>query len=276
MAEKERPVVKHFHGIGEPPKGSLSAYEIGIGLDISDTNDYKTKLYTSIDGEQINPLNEVDNVLSSESKNPVQNKVITKSLSKKEDYLPMELIRKIVIGDETTYKDSDLFFYDDNDNLVKAVIATDNDGLPFHLKETYCSLMIPANDAVSTAYNFICNPYSCISLDDNGFPTNYNGYKINNTSESFSPTTTKSYQKIYSSFGDDGLAWGESTVKTSASDGSVYWRHWIGGQILSFTNMWGKISKVVRINAVVAYGSNSAIPFPDGLTITIWGRRLED
>ena len=231
------------------------------------------KLQDIVEGKQDKLT--IDAALSSTSTNPIQNKAVFDALKTKQTKENWELIRTFEVGNEGTYKDTDVMVYNDDGTLKSVIICTDDNGNPFHLKKTWGNVTYPTLSDVESNYSPICNPYSTVALDSNGFPKNSNGLKINNSWILVSPKTACN-QKIYSEFAEDGFYCGFSTDKITANDGSNNLRMWAGGTTLrSMADGWGQIMKKVLINAYNFY--TASIPLKNGMKVTILGvRKNED
>lgn len=246
--------------------------EDGKGLS---TNDYTTAEKDKLASVE-NGANKtvVDNEMSEESENPVQNKVLKSILDEKADDVEVEKIRTFVVGDESTYRDGDTLYYDDENNITKIILAADDDGNPFSLTEMILKLTIPTTDIPSNSYLVNCNPYSLISIDENGFPNSASGYKLNNSSLYVVPTT-KYYMNVISRFEENGYYYGINSDKVNNSDSSSNLRIWCNSfNKVDFTSAWGRIAKTKKINAV--YCTIGTNVFQEGFTIVVLGRRTKN
>ncbi len=216
----------------------------------------------------------IDDSLSSTSTNPIQNKAVFDALKIKQTKENWETIRTFEVGNEDTYKDTDVMVYNDDGTLKSVIICTDNNGNPFHLKKTWGYVTYPVLSDVESNYNPICNPYSMVALGSDGFPKNSNGSKMNNPWISVAPKTACN-QKIYSEFAEDGFYCGFSTDKYVSGDSVYNLRMWAGGTALrSMTDGWGQIMKKVLINAYYFY--TTSIPLKNGMKVTIIGVRKDE
>ncbi len=221
----------------------------------------------------------IDDSLSSTSTNPIQNKAVYDVLKTKQTKENWELIREFVVGDETTYDDNDVMFYDDNGKLKQIYIVADKNGNPFHLDDILIRIYLPQRSDTAENYGVVSNPVCAVAINSAGFPTNSNGYKANNSAGPVSPKNSY-YQITQSKIRDGGFLYGLCTpfYLSSAGDGVSNLKIWnSSGKYFNEETLWGKIVKKNRINLVsfYIYGTN-VVPFVDGTKVTIIGARKDE
>lgn len=193
----------------------------------------------------------------------------------------LEPIRTVIIGDETTYQDADIISYSDEEatQVQKIAICVDDNGKPFHLKETWIKSYLPSRTDTTSSYKFVCFPYTFVSLNSSGMPTSSTGMKLCNHIVDVSTLTTEYCNQCYAKFDDEANAYygfDTGNYARSSVDTMTTWRSWGVNPKMIQDNAWGNTQRSVMCNGTLVSSKPEDVPLATGTKIEIYGVRKDE
>ncbi len=193
----------------------------------------------------------------------------------------LEPIRTVIIGNETTYQDADIISYSDEEatQVQKIAICVDDNGKPFHLKETWIKSYLPSRTDTTSSYKFGCFPYTFVNLNSSGMPSSVAGMKLCNHMVDVSTLTTQYYNQCYVKFDDEANAYygfDTGNYASSSTDTMTTWRSWGVNPKMIQDNTWGNTQRSVMCNGALVYSNTEGVPLATGTKIEIYGVRKDE
>lgn len=207
---------------------------------------------------------------------PTQDDLATKAKKSK-----LEPIRTVIIGDETTYQDADIISYSDEEatQVQKIAICVDDNGKPFHLKETWIKSYLPSRTDTTSNYKFFCFPYTFVDLNSSGMPSSAAGMKLCNHIVEVSTLTTEYCNQCYTKFDDEANAYygfDTGNYARSSVDAMTTWKSWGVNPKMIQDNAWGNTQRSVMCNGVLVSSKPEDVPLATGTKIEIYGVRKDE